>query len=136
MTSYLEIIPGEGIGPIRRGMKPAEVLAVFTEPQVYEDWMGGNLNGSLIFHGICLEFTNCDAQTPLPQSTLDTIIVHGREDAHLFGRPISEWMKVELVEELRSRNYEPEFYPNGGIAVSSLIGLLFDDLGQLDWVNL
>ena len=38
----MDILPGQGIGPIRHGMRPAEVLAVFPEPQVYEDWMGGN----------------------------------------------------------------------------------------------
>ena len=66
MTDILDVIPGQGIGPVRLGMRPAEVLAVFFEPQVYEDWMGGNLNDALRFHGLRFHFTDCDARAPLP----------------------------------------------------------------------
>jgi hypothetical protein len=67
----LDIHPGVGIGPIRHGMRPAEVLAVFPEPQVYEDWMGGNLNDALLFRGLRLHFSKCDSRAPLADSTLN-----------------------------------------------------------------
>jgi hypothetical protein len=53
---HLELYPGEGIGLVRIGMSPAEVLAVLDEPQVYEKWMGGNLNDSLLFRGLLFHF--------------------------------------------------------------------------------
>ena len=49
MVRRLDIHPGKGIGAVRHGMRPAEVLAVFDEPQVYEYWMGGNLNDARLF---------------------------------------------------------------------------------------
>ncbi len=72
----LDIHPGEGIGLVRFGMRPAEVLALFSEPQVYEDWMGGNLNDALLFHGLLLHFNECNRSGPLPSSTLSWVEVY------------------------------------------------------------
>ena len=41
--SELIVHPGRGLGPIRLGMPPAEVLSHVGEEQAYEKWMGGNL---------------------------------------------------------------------------------------------
>jgi len=38
-------------------MRPNEIVSVFTEPQMYEEWMGGNLNDSLLFQGLILGFS-------------------------------------------------------------------------------
>jgi hypothetical protein len=78
IVKRLDIHPGEGIGPIRHGMRPVEVLAVFPEPQVYKNWMGGNLNDALMFHGLRLHFTDCDTHAPLPNSTLNWDPAAGR----------------------------------------------------------
>ena len=52
----MEVIPNIGIGPVRFGMSPAEALAAIPEGQKYEEWMGGNRNDSLLFHGLILGF--------------------------------------------------------------------------------
>jgi hypothetical protein len=131
----LDIHPGEGIGPIRLGMRPAEVLAVFDEPQVFEPWMGGNLNDTLLFHGLRLHFSECDACAPLPDSTLNWVVIHQREGTYLFGRPVSEWTKDDILRELRSRGYSPEVPPNGDVEVPRQLGMSFDDGGRLVWVE-
>ena len=52
----MEVIPNIGVGPVRFGMSPAEVLTAIPEGQKYEEWMGGNRNDSLLFHGLILGF--------------------------------------------------------------------------------
>jgi hypothetical protein len=135
MKERLDIHPGQGIGPIRHGMTPDQVLAVFSEPRVYEDWMGGNLNDALLFHGLRLHFSECDSRTPLPTSLLDWIVIHQREDAFLFGRQVREWDRDGILQELRSRGYHPETPPNGDVDLPNQLGMSFDDNGRLVWVE-
>lgn len=136
MGIRLDIHLGEGIGPVRLSMTPAEVLTVFDEPQVHEDWMGGNLNDALLFHGLRLHFSKCDARAPLPSSTLNWIVIHQREDAFLFDCPVSEWTKESILRELRSRGYAPETPPNGDIEVPYKLSMSFEDDGRLVWVEI
>jgi len=131
----LEIHPGEGFGPIRHGMRPAEVLAVFTELQMYEDWMGGNLNDALLFKGLRCHFGECDSSGPLPHSRLNWIVIHQRPDAYLFGQPVGEWTKESVLAELRMRGYDAHTPLNGDVEVPQQIGLSFDDDGHLIWVE-
>jgi hypothetical protein len=131
----LDIHPGEGIGVIRLGMLPAEVLAVFQEPQIYEDWMGGNLNDALLFHGLRLHFTECDSSAPLPHSTLCLIVIHQREDATFFGQPISDWTKDRALEELHRRGYVARTSENGDVVIKGKLELSFDNL-HLSWVEI
>jgi hypothetical protein len=127
----LDIHPGEGIGPIRLGMQPAEVLAVFPEPQVYEDWMGGNLNDALLFHGLRLHFSECDSRAPLRDSTLNWIVIHQRANAYLFGRPVRKWTKKRVLRALRVRGYDVQTPPNGDVYVYGQLALSFNDDGRL-----
>lgn len=136
METRLDIHPGQGIGPVRHGMTPAEVLALLNEPQVYEDWMGGNLNDALLFHGLRLHFSECDSRAPLSNSTLGWIVIHQREDAFLFDRPVGEWTKESILWELRSRGYSPETPPNGDVEVPHKLGMSFDEDDRLVWVEL
>ncbi|WP_146505189.1 hypothetical protein [Rubinisphaera italica] len=111
-------------------------MAAFSEPQVYEDWMGGNLNDALLFHGLRFHFSDCDTRAPLPTSTLDWVVIHQREDACLFDRPITEWNKEAVVQELLTRGYHVLTEPNGDVEVPQNIGLSFDENGRLNWVEL
>jgi len=135
IKNRLNIFPGEGIGPIRLGMRPAEVLAVFPEPQVYEDWMGGNLNDALLFRGLRLHFSECDSRAPLRDSTLNWIVIHQRADAYLFGRKVSKWTKKRMLYALRVRGYDAQTPPNGDVDVYRKLGLSFNDDGRLIWVE-
>jgi hypothetical protein len=97
--------------------------------------MGGNLNDALVFHGLRLHFSHCDARAPLPDSALNWIVIHQREDAYLFGRPVSDWTKEAVVRELWARGYEVQTPPNGDVDVPQQIGLSFDEDGRLIWVE-
>lgn len=99
MTTSLEVPPGKSIGPIQLGMRPAEVLAAFPEPQVYEDWMHGYLNDSLTFQGLRLHFTKFDEYSPSVDSTLFWVVVLQRPEAYLFGKQLTDWCKDDLVIE-------------------------------------
>ena len=116
-------------------MRPVEVLAVFAEAQVCEEWMGGNLNDALIFHGLRFHFPDCNTYGPLPTSQLCRVVIHQREDAYLFGRPVEEWTKGTIVGELLARGYEVQFPPCGDVEVPKQLVLSFEDDGRLVWVE-
>lgn len=112
------------------------MLAVFPEAQVYEEWMGGNLNDALLFKGMRLHFSDCDSSAPLFNSTLEWIVIHQRADARLFGRPMTEWTKETLIQALRDRAYEVLTPSNGDVEVPQLISYSFDDDERLVWLEL
>jgi hypothetical protein len=116
-------------------MTPAEVLGVFDEPQLYEFWMGGNLNDSLIFHGLVFRFDKCDGHGPLPDGRLCEIEVHTREDAVLFDRPMTEWTWNEMMEELRLRGYLADSPAFEDSQVPYHLGMDFDTTGRLVWMT-
>ena len=127
----------QGIGAVTFGMKPDEVTAVFGSKQVHEDWMGGNLNDSLLYHGLIFQFDRHDSHGPyshgpLENSSLVEIEVWGREDASLYGKPIHAWTKQELKQYLIDHNIECETPANGDL-VSAQIGFEagFDEDGRL-----
>ena len=91
---------GTGIGPLRFGMTPAEVRTAFAEPEVYEDWMGGNLNDSVLFRGMIVSFDRCDAHGPLANARVTGFFVQGRRDLVLEGVPLHAWTRGELRSRL------------------------------------
>jgi hypothetical protein len=127
----LHITPGVGIGPIRLGMHPHEVAAVFGEQQVYEKWMGGNLNDAILFHGLVLSFDKCDGKGPLASSRLDWIIVYHREDAYLFGRPMTDWGRNELFGRLNQEGFAPEPTEYGCLMLPDNTTMSFDENDRL-----
>lgn len=104
----MDILPGLGIGPIRLGMHPDEARAVFHEPNVYEKWMGGNLNGDLTYRGLVLMFDDCGSRGPLPESRISDIQIVDRDDAYLFDCPMGEWNCGNIVAALTARGLEGE----------------------------
>lgn len=105
MKSML-ITPGEGLGEIRLGMTPAEVSRRMNEDELYEEWMGGNLNDCLCFHGLLFCFRECDSRSPLPHSPLYEITIGEREGVEICGRPLSDWTAEDLASALKSSGYE------------------------------
>lgn len=70
----------------------------------YEEWMGGNLNGSLFYHGLMFDFDACDSRAPLPGSRLVAIHVFRRDDLVLFGQRLRRWRCGLLSRELDRQN--------------------------------
>src|SRR5215467_5847811 len=111
----MDIIPNIGVGAVRFGMKPGEVIALFPEAQKYEDWMGGNRNDSLLYQGIIFEFNACNSSGPLANSRLIGIEIFGRKNAVLWGRPIDTWTKEALVSYLDEHNMAYRFHTSGDL---------------------
>ncbi len=132
----LDIQLGVGIGQIKLGMHPDDVVEAFAESQICEHWMGGNLNDAILFHGLRLHFDKCSAAGPLADSRLCWIVVHQREDAHLFDRPTSDWTKEGILQRLIEEGYTPQTPENGDVEVPGYVGLSFNKDGRLIWLEL
>ena len=135
----LELLPRRGIGTATFGMTPAEVRAAIREPEGYEEWMGGNLNDSLLFHGLICGFDQCDADGPLPDSAFRElrISVSHRGDITLWGRSLAEWMAADLRNHAVSAGIEFETGPHDSISSRTLgLGCDFDPAGRLEEIEL
>lgn len=111
----MDVIPKLGIGSVTFGMHPAEVFQNFPEQQTYEAWMGGNLNDSLLFHGVIFGFDACNANGPLSNSRLSDITLFEREDARLFGQSIGNWSRDSLIEYFKSNHFQYEIQIGGSL---------------------
>ena len=120
-------------------MTPSEVRAALREREGYEEWMGGNLNDSLLFHGLICGFDECDAYGPLADSALCElrISVPHRDDVTLWGRPLTEWTARDLMEHAVSAGIEFETGPHSSISSRTLgIACDFDAAGRLAGIEL
>jgi hypothetical protein len=132
----MEIRLGEGIGPISHGMTPAEVRAAFPEPEGYEEWMGGNLNDALLFRGLIVSFTRCDAFGPLPDALVAGIQALGREDLTLDGVPLRQWTRAALRAWLDRRGLAWTETESGWLCAPPRIWFGFDESGNANEVIL
>jgi len=128
MQKQLIIQPLVGLGEIKFGMSPQEVAEIMNEDEVYEDWMGGNLNNSLFFHGLIFGFDKCDTYAPLKDSKLGEVFIHGREDVILFEKPLDSWSPQGLINYAAEKNLKLLQLKNGDFYFADLIiELSFDD---------
>jgi hypothetical protein len=97
MKNLFEIKPLEGLGDIKFGMSPKEVDEKMNEGQVWENWMGGNRNDSLMYRGIIFMFDDCNSSAPLENSKLTDIDIYNREDIFLFGKLLNEWTQTDFL---------------------------------------
>jgi hypothetical protein len=81
-------------------MTPTEVRTAVAETEVYEEWMGGNLNDSLTYRGLILQFDSCDAYGPLADAKLAGMIIDAahRGEILLWGERLPQWG----IEQLRT----------------------------------
>jgi hypothetical protein len=93
----MEIIPKIGLGLLRFGMSPEQVRSLFEEPETYEEWMGGNLNDSLLYKG-------CDAYGPLAHSKFCEASIYKRDDAVIMGRSLLDWNRSSVIDRLENEN--------------------------------
>ncbi len=88
-----DVRSGQEVGPFSLGMLYEDVKKMLDEPEVYEDWMGGNLNDSILVQGLVLGF---DVGL-FPGAKLDCFDLRYREGAMLFGKKLEEW-RLDLFE--------------------------------------
>ena len=132
----MDVIPDVGIGPVRFGMSPAEVVACFPEEQRYEDWMGGNRNDSLLYHGLIFGFDRHDGVGPLAHSRLVEVTIFGRDDARLWERRMSHWSKESVTEYLERNGVPYECKKNGDVLVGpQCLSLSFNELDRLEYLE-
>jgi hypothetical protein len=132
----MEILPNIGIGAIRFGMRPAEVRLLMLEPETYEEWMGGNLNDSLLYRGLILGFDACDAYGPLAHSHFTNLRLSRREDI-IWGKNLFAWTKASIADHLGRNAVPHEFPDNGDLLVPSLsLEMSFDKSDGLEHIEM
>jgi hypothetical protein len=137
VPSELQIIPNIGIGPLRFGMGPDEVRRRFPEEETYEEWMGGNLNDSLLYTGLILGFDAHDSHGPLVHSHFCEVSLNRREDATLWERGLFAWTKASIRDHLENNGIAYETDENGEIFVSSLsMSMSFDESELLEYIEM
>jgi len=95
--------------------------------------MGGNLNDSLLYHGLVLGFDKCDAHGPLPDSSFVDVWIRGRPDVILWGKPLSDWTREAVEAHLLQRKITYEATKLFGINIPSLaLGLDFEPDGRIE----
>ncbi|MBX7171108.1 MAG: hypothetical protein K1X72_09130 [Pyrinomonadaceae bacterium] len=133
---YLEIKLLKGIGQIEFGMNPSQVISIMDEEQVYENWMGGNLNSSLLFQGMILDFDQHNSNGPIKDSKFCGIKINSRKDIYLFGRKLIEWNEFEFVEVLHANKIQFEQPPNKSIVSKELeFEIYFDKEDDSVWLE-
>ena len=100
----LPIVPLRSLGCLDLGMKASEVKTVMNEKQKWEPWMGGNMNGFMMFHGLILEFSPMTSRDPQDDAALHEIElnVEVRDDFSFYGKRVSSWTRSELLRYLES----------------------------------
>lgn len=133
----MEIIPNIGLGSLCFGMSPDEVVEILREQQTYEDWMGGNLNDSLLYHHLIIGFDKYDGSGPLPEGRLSDIRIRRRKDVTLWGKSISDWTKLEAMAHLDRSAIRYEAHDSGDLSVPSYsLSLSFDESGHVEFVEI
>jgi len=103
----MELIP-HGIGSISLGMSPAQVESILGRHYTYEEWMGGNLNDSLLYPGIVISFNHSDGSGPLDDSQASEIWIHSTYPTTLVGQDVFSLYKVDIENLLNAKEVDFE----------------------------
>ena len=114
------IDPPYGLGPIKIGATPDEVRAVFGSDLVWEDWMDGNMNNCLYYHGLVFHFDRCDSRAPLPSASLTAIEICRRDDCLFRDRRMTDWTVSAIREILTAEGIAFTSHLKHAIAVPQL----------------
>jgi hypothetical protein len=132
----LELQPWLGLGPLHFGMTPAQVRAALAEPEAYEEWMGGNLNDSILFRGLICGFDRHDSQGPVAQAKLRELrLATTRPDVVFEGRPLRNWTRETLSALPALANAQPSGPSSLSIPALGL-AFDFDERGQVAFADL
>ncbi|MCB8925014.1 MAG: hypothetical protein H6652_05245 [Ardenticatenaceae bacterium] len=132
----MEIVPGEGLGPIKFGMSPSEVISIMGEKQVYESWMRGNLNDSLVYPGIVIIFDVYNSAGPLANSQVEEFeISESFIEVKFKGLSIFKESKQAIENALTSHSI-PYQINEPDISISAIgLALGFNNLGKVDNIS-
>jgi len=97
LANFLSLNIGQGIGEVKFNMTPLEVQSKFGSKFYGEDWMGGNLNDSLLYRNLILTFDDHESIGPLKDSKLVFIKTNASSQILLQGKALSEISRDELL---------------------------------------
>ena len=133
----MEVIPNNGLGPLRFGMSPEQVRSLLEEPETYEEWMGGNLNNSLLYKGLIIGFDACDAYGPLAHSKFCEASIHYRDDVVIMGKRLLDWSRSAVIDRLEEESLSYTLSPDTDIRVAELsLAFSFGDEDQLIFLEM
>jgi hypothetical protein len=99
LSGLLNLNIGQGLGCVQFNMTPLDVQSRFGSNYRGEDWMGGNLNDSLLYGDLILTFDECDSTGPLSNSKLVFIKTNASNKILLQGKVLSEITRDELLSK-------------------------------------
>jgi hypothetical protein len=117
-------------------MTAAAVLDAFPEEQRCEDWMGGNLNDSLLFHRLIVTFDQHGSYGPLPEARLEQMVLHQREDATLYGTPLDAWDERSLRDRLSRDGHVVDATTDGCLGITGKLEISFGKSGKIERVEI
>ncbi|HET8921391.1 MAG TPA: hypothetical protein VFN26_00195 [Candidatus Acidoferrum sp.] len=131
----MEILPNFGLGPLRFGMNPSQVQALLGSQRTYEQWMGGNLNDSLLYPGLIIGFDKCDGCGPLKDSRLVEFRIREKADVTFLNKPIFGMQENELVETLARHGIRSEKNLSSYQLPDRGMELDLDEQGRVIWIE-
>ncbi len=117
----LEMIPLTGLGRIRFGQTPAEIRKEMkAEAEVFEDWMGDNLNFALTYSGLLFGFDEFGRKGPSKTARLQEIHAFHRPGIRLFEKPLESWTRASLIDELTTQRLAWSSRPQLDVTIESI----------------
>ena len=124
-----------GLGPIKFGVSPSEVMAAWGQPLCYEEWMGGNLENFLYFKGLLVGFRGEIDETPTENSQVCMFQVKTAWRLQLWGQEITQATLDELAALLQQHQLEYRLIANSILRCTTReLQFKFNDVGVLDEV--
>ena len=99
LFGLLNLNIGQGIGSVQFNMTPLDVQSRFGSKYRGENWMGGNLNDSLLYGDLILTFDECNSIGPLSNSKLVFIKTNASSQILLQGKALSAITRDELLSK-------------------------------------
>ena len=99
LSGSLNLNIGQGIGCVQFNMAPLDVQSRFGKKYHCAEWMGGNLNDSLLYRDLILTFDECDSAGPISNSKLVFIKANASSQILLQGKALSVITRDELLSK-------------------------------------
>ncbi len=128
-----EVDLSNGLGEVRFGMRPSEVENILGPDQIFEDWMGGNLEGFYFYKGLLIGFSGGSDECPDENSEVCLFTVKPEHDLILWGINISRCSISELKDLLVSEKIDYKLIGNNIVqSESGKLQFNYSAAGNLD----